>query len=81
VDADGKSVLFLAHRGAHTQLYRLPMDGGEAKLFDLKVTPLVDESKREGALPPATTPAKKEDEKVERWRLMWRVIGCLRTGR
>jgi len=62
---DGKSVLFLAHRGAHTQLYRLPMDGGEAKLFDLKVTPLVDESKREGALPPATTPAKKEDEKVE----------------
>ena len=34
---DGKAVLFLAHRGAHTQLYRLPMDGGEAKAFDLKV--------------------------------------------
>jgi dipeptidyl aminopeptidase/acylaminoacyl peptidase len=65
---DGKAVLFLAHRGEHTQLYRLPMDGGEAKVFDLKVTPLVDESKREGALPPAPAKkddAKKDDEKVE----------------
>ncbi|MGD0648825.1 MAG: hypothetical protein ABR971_12620, partial [Acidobacteriaceae bacterium] len=65
---DGLSVLFLAHRGDHTQLYRLPMSGGEAKVFDLKVAPLVDESKREGALPPAPTKkddAKKEDEKVE----------------
>ena len=60
---DGKSVLFLAHRGEHTQLYRLPMDGGEAKAFDLKVTPLADESKREGALPPA--PAKKDDAKKD----------------
>jgi dipeptidyl aminopeptidase/acylaminoacyl peptidase len=62
---DGQTVLFLAHRGEHTQLYRLPMRGGEAKVFDLKVTPLVDESKREGALPPVTAPAKKEEEKVE----------------
>jgi dipeptidyl aminopeptidase/acylaminoacyl peptidase len=62
---DGASVLFLAHRGEHTQLYRLPMRGGEAKVFDLKVTPQVDESKREGALPPVTAPAKKEEEKVE----------------
>jgi len=65
---DGESVLFLAHRGEHTQLYRLPMRGGEAKAFDLKVAPQVDESKREGALPPAPAKkddAKKEDEKVE----------------
>ena len=65
---DGKSVLFLAHRGEHTQLYRLPMDGGEAKVFDLKVAPQVDESKREGALPPAPAKkddAKKDEEKVE----------------
>ena len=65
---DGGSVLFLAHRGEHTQLYRLPMDGGEAKVFDLKVAPQVDESKREGALPPAPAKkddAKKDDEKVE----------------
>lgn len=63
---DGKAVLFLAHRGAQTQLYRLPMDGGEAKAFDLKVAPLVDESKRAGALPPVTAPKKdKDDEKVE----------------
>ena len=65
---DGGSVLFLAHRGEHTQLYRLPMEGGEAKVFDLKVAPQVDESKREGALPPAPAKkddAKKDDEKVE----------------
>lgn len=49
---DGKSILFLAKRGEHTQLYRLPMSGGEAKALDLKVVPAVDESKREGALPP-----------------------------
>jgi len=62
---DGLSVLFLAHRGEHTQLYRLPMGGGEAKVFDLKVTPQVDESKREGALPPVTAPAKKDDAKKD----------------
>jgi dipeptidyl aminopeptidase/acylaminoacyl peptidase len=62
---DGASVLFLAHRGEHTLLYKLPMRGGEAKAFDLKVAPLADESKREGALPPVTAPAKKEEEKVE----------------
>jgi dipeptidyl aminopeptidase/acylaminoacyl peptidase len=62
---DGLSVLFLAHRGEHTQLYRLPMRGGEAKVFDLKVTPQVDESKREGALPPVTAPAKKDDAKKD----------------
>src|ERR1700679_497438 len=63
---DGKAVLFLAHRGAHTELFRLPMDGGEAKAFDLKVMPQVDESKRAGALPPVTEPKKdKDDAKVE----------------
>lgn len=48
---DGQSILFLAHRGEHTSLYRLPMNGGEAKAFDLKAAPLVDESKLPGALP------------------------------
>jgi dipeptidyl aminopeptidase/acylaminoacyl peptidase len=62
---DGLSVLFLAHRGEHTLLYTLPMRGGEAKAFDLKVAPLVDESKREGALPPVATDAKKDEAKVE----------------
>jgi dipeptidyl aminopeptidase/acylaminoacyl peptidase len=61
---DGSAVLFLAHRGEHTLLYKLPMKGGEAKAFDLKVAPAVDESKREGALPPVTE-NKKEEEKVE----------------
>jgi dipeptidyl aminopeptidase/acylaminoacyl peptidase len=58
---DGKSILFVAKRGEHAQLYRLPMNGGEAKPFDLKVTPLVDESDRPNAVPP-----KKKDDKPEK---------------
>src|ERR1700733_12623926 len=37
------SVLFLAKRGEHTELLRLPMSGGEAHAYDLKITPTVDE--------------------------------------
>ncbi|HEX3661005.1 MAG TPA: S9 family peptidase [Acidobacteriaceae bacterium] len=50
---DGESILFLAHRGEHTELYRLPMNGGEAHAFDVKIVPPVDESKESGAIPPA----------------------------
>lgn len=50
---DGESILFLAHRGEHTQLYRLPMNGGEAHPFEVKILPPVDESKEPGAIPPA----------------------------
>ena len=42
---DGNSVLFLAHRGEHTGLFSLPMNGGEAKGFDIKVPVTVDASK------------------------------------
>ncbi len=65
---DGQSILFLAKRGEHVQLYRLPMmNGGEAKAFDLKVTPLVDESRLPDALPvkegkPDTLPEPKAGE-------------------
>jgi dipeptidyl aminopeptidase/acylaminoacyl peptidase len=49
---DGQSILFLAKRGEHTSLYRLPMNGGEAKAFELKVKPVVDQAKLPDALPP-----------------------------
>jgi dipeptidyl aminopeptidase/acylaminoacyl peptidase len=45
---DGSAILFLAKRGEHTQLYRLPMNGGEAQPFDLKVLPTVDTTKLPG---------------------------------
>jgi hypothetical protein len=48
----GGSVLFLAKRTEHTQLYRLPMSGGEAHAYDLKVAPPVDASLATDALPP-----------------------------
>src|SRR5580698_5460775 len=60
---DGDSILFLARRGENTQLYRLPMEGGEARVYDLKVTPPVDTSTLPGAIPPPkadATPAKVE---------------------
>jgi dipeptidyl aminopeptidase/acylaminoacyl peptidase len=65
---DGASVLFLAKRGEHTQLFRLPMQGGEAHPYDLKILPPVDESTAADAIPPrkadATAP-KPEPPKPE----------------
>lgn len=52
------SILFLAHRGEHTQLYRLAMDGGEARPYDLKVVPPVDQSTEPDAVPPPAKDAK-----------------------
>ena len=57
---DGESVLFLAHRSDHAELFRLPMNGGEAKPFDLKIIPVVDRSKLPGALPPTDAPSKDQ---------------------
>jgi dipeptidyl aminopeptidase/acylaminoacyl peptidase len=59
---DGGAIFFLAHRGEHTQLFRLDMRGGEAAPYDLKVMPAVDESKEKDAIPPAG--AEKKDEKA-----------------
>jgi dipeptidyl aminopeptidase/acylaminoacyl peptidase len=36
---DGRTAVFLAKRGEHVQLYRLGLDGGEARPFDLAVVP------------------------------------------
>jgi dipeptidyl aminopeptidase/acylaminoacyl peptidase len=49
---DGGSIVFLAKRTEHVQLFRLPMSGGEAQPFDLKVAPLVDDSEEPDAIPP-----------------------------
>jgi hypothetical protein len=39
---DGGSIVFLAKRTEHVQLFRLPMSGGEAHAYEIKVAPLVD---------------------------------------
>lgn len=41
---DGEAIFFLAHRGERDQLFRLPMKGGEAHAYDLKIVPTVDTS-------------------------------------
>ena len=58
---DGSSILFLAHRGEHTQLFQLPMNGGEAHPFEVKIVPPVDESTAPDAIPPAKKPAAGAD--------------------
>jgi len=55
---DSSAVLFAAKRGETTQIFRLPMSGGEAMPYDLKVVPPVDDSKEKDALPPVTESAK-----------------------
>jgi len=57
---DGESIFFLAHRGEHDQLFRLPMHGGEARAYDLKIVPQVDTSKASDAIPIDT--GKKSSE-------------------
>ena len=48
--ADGKYVFFTARRGDETQLFKLPIAGGEAAPFDLEIVPSVDASREPGAV-------------------------------
>ena len=57
---DGSAIFFLAHRGEHTELFRLDLRGGEAAPYALKIAPPVDESKEKNAIPPPG--AEKKDE-------------------
>ena len=61
---DGSAIFFLAKRGENTQVFRLPLAGGEASPYDLKVVPTVDDSKEKGAIPPAK-PDAAETVKVD----------------
>jgi dipeptidyl aminopeptidase/acylaminoacyl peptidase len=49
---DGGNITFLAKRTEHTQLFKLPMSGGEAHAYELKIAPLVDDSEEPDAIPP-----------------------------
>ena len=66
---DGEAVFFLAHRGEHTQLFRLDLRGGEAMPYTLKIAPPVDDSKDKDAIPPPGAEKKdavKKDDGQER---------------
>jgi dipeptidyl aminopeptidase/acylaminoacyl peptidase len=58
---DGSAIFFLAGRGEGVELYRLPMGGGEAMAYDLKVAPVVDDSKEKDAIPPAKSEEAETD--------------------
>src|SRR5271166_3379817 len=61
---DGTSILFLAHRDEHTQLYRLPMEAGEARPYDLKISPPVDASTLPDSIPPRKDATATKTEPV-----------------
>ena len=65
---DGKAIFFLAHRGEHTQLFRLDLRGGEAQPYDLKILPPIDDSKEKNFIPPpgADKNDKKDEKKAEK---------------
>ena len=60
---DGGSIVFLAKRTEHVQLFRLPMSGGEAHAYEIKIAPVVDESQEPDAIPPkkASEPPVQRD--------------------
>ena len=62
---DGSAILFQAKRGDTTQIFRLPLAGGEASPYDLKVVPVVDDSKEKDAIPPAKADSGKSDSKKD----------------
>ncbi len=56
---DGSAIFFMAKRGETSQLFRLPMAGGEAAAYDLKVLPVVDDSKQKDVIPPVKPDTEK----------------------
>ncbi len=69
---DGLSVVFPAHRGEHSDLFILPMSGGEARALSVKLHPQVDESTSKDALP-ATKPDELAIATAGKWRVSLRV--------
>jgi dipeptidyl aminopeptidase/acylaminoacyl peptidase len=63
---DGSAIFFLAHRGEHTELFRLDLRGGEAAPYDLKIVPTVDESKEKGAIPPPGAEKSSDKKPAEK---------------
>ncbi len=59
------AIFFLAHRGEHTQLFRLDLRGGEAAPYEMKIVPPVDESKEKDAIPPPGAEKKADDKKAD----------------
>src|ERR1700759_2212566 len=58
--SDGRFVYFIAHRSDTTQLFRLPMNGGEPRAITMATVPLVDASRLPDAVNGSrdtTTPA------------------------
>ena len=66
---DSSAILFLAKRGETMQVFRLPMTGGEAAPYDLKIVPPPPPEERvsaESGVKDEKTKAKDKKEKIEK---------------
>ncbi len=59
---DNSAILFLTKRGENTQVYRLPMSGGEAIPYDLKILPLAAPNEKAPDRNPDSKPQNKDDK-------------------
>jgi len=66
---DGKSVYFTATRGEHTHLFRLPMGGGEAQPYTIKIMPRVDMASAPGAVDGSPTPTAPIDADISSYTM------------
>jgi dipeptidyl aminopeptidase/acylaminoacyl peptidase len=57
---DNSAILFLTKRGETTQIYRLPMTGGESIAYDLKILPLPIAEEKVSDKNPDTRPETKD---------------------
>jgi dipeptidyl aminopeptidase/acylaminoacyl peptidase len=62
---DNSAVLFLAKRGDNTQLFRLPMQGGEALAYDLKIPAPPAENAKTPAVAETTPADSKPDPRQD----------------
>lgn len=62
---DGRTVYFVARRGKHSQLYRLPLNGGEAQPLTMKIVPLVDASTAADAVDGSRAKASPDSVEID----------------
>jgi dipeptidyl aminopeptidase/acylaminoacyl peptidase len=62
---DGRTVYFVARRGTHSQLYRLPMNGGEAEPLSMKIVPSVDASTAPDAVDGSKATASPDSVEID----------------
>ncbi|HEV8449491.1 MAG TPA: alpha/beta fold hydrolase [Gemmatimonadaceae bacterium] len=62
---DGRAVYFVAKRSKHSQLYRLPLNGGEAQAITMKIVPSIDASAAPDAVDGSAAKASRDSVEID----------------